>query len=192
MFVGGLPHNLELSQFRQYFVQFGPIDDIVILLDKRTHRPRGFGFVTFSNIMAVNHVLRLRAHHQIEGKWVDVKSAVPVAQMREVLEQLQIRSRRVMRVAAAVAREQQSLKSPAASHSNSSLDDAHSADALPCPSTSATTPATSTAEGQSAGQLHEADRLKQKMERAQPRHQTTPPKDGSEVTYETSPDEYGG
>jgi RNA-binding protein Musashi len=63
VFVGGLPHFLELEQFREYFSQFGAIDDIVILQDKRTHRPRGFGFVTFSNIIAVNSVLKMRAEH---------------------------------------------------------------------------------------------------------------------------------
>jgi len=31
VFVGGLPHNLELDQFRSYFIKYGPIDDIVIL-----------------------------------------------------------------------------------------------------------------------------------------------------------------
>lgn len=31
VFVGGLPHNLELAQFRSYFSKFGTIDDIVIL-----------------------------------------------------------------------------------------------------------------------------------------------------------------
>ena len=31
VFVGGLPHNLELPTFRTYFRAFGPIDDIVIL-----------------------------------------------------------------------------------------------------------------------------------------------------------------
>jgi len=83
--VGGLPHNLELTTFRHYFQQFGQIDDIVILQDKRTHRPRGFGFVTFTDIRSVNHVLKIRDKHKIENKWIDVKSAVPVQQMREVL-----------------------------------------------------------------------------------------------------------
>lgn len=31
VFVGGLPHNLELAQFRSYFTKYGTIDDIVIL-----------------------------------------------------------------------------------------------------------------------------------------------------------------
>jgi len=36
IFVGGLPHNLEEEHFRQYFLQFGAMDDCVIMRDKRT------------------------------------------------------------------------------------------------------------------------------------------------------------
>lgn len=31
VFAGGLPHNLDLEEFKHYFSQFGFIDDIVIL-----------------------------------------------------------------------------------------------------------------------------------------------------------------
>ena len=48
------------------------------MVDKRSHKPRGFGFVTFVDIRSVNTVLRLKDKHVIEGKWVDVKSAVPI------------------------------------------------------------------------------------------------------------------
>lgn len=43
--------------------------------------------MTFADICSVNWVLKMRDKHMIEGKWVDVKSAVPVQQMREVLMQ---------------------------------------------------------------------------------------------------------
>merc|ERR1719469_214146 len=59
IFVGGLPHNLALHIFRNYFIKFGEIDDIVILQDKRTMKPRGFGFVTFRKIESANQVLKL-------------------------------------------------------------------------------------------------------------------------------------
>lgn len=57
--------------------------------DKRTHKPRGFGFVTYDDIRSVNLVLKLKDKHVIEGKWVDVKSAVPVEQMKQVMMQSQ-------------------------------------------------------------------------------------------------------
>ena len=55
------------------------------MIDKRSHKPRGFGFVTFVDIRSVNTVLRLKDKHVIEGKWVDVKSAVPIQQMKDAI-----------------------------------------------------------------------------------------------------------
>lgn len=60
IFVGGLPHNLDLSTFQSYFIQFGEMEDSVIMADKRTNRPRGFGFVTFKSASSVNAVLTIK------------------------------------------------------------------------------------------------------------------------------------
>ena len=65
VFVGGLPHNLELKCFETYFSNFGDIEDCVILQDKRTNKPRGFGFVTYYDIHSVNLVLKLKQKHVI-------------------------------------------------------------------------------------------------------------------------------
>lgn len=81
-----------MAQFRRYFASFGDIEDIVILKDTKTLRPRGFGFVTYTDIRSVNTVLKLRDEHQIEGKWIDVKSAVPADQMQDLLISQQIRN----------------------------------------------------------------------------------------------------
>lgn len=37
-------------------------------------------------------MLKMKDSHQIEGKWIDVKSAVPVQQMKEVLLSHQMKS----------------------------------------------------------------------------------------------------
>ena len=65
VFVGGLPHNLALACFKEYFLNFGEIEDCVILQDKRTQKPRGFGFVTYRDIRSVNLVLKLKQKHVI-------------------------------------------------------------------------------------------------------------------------------
>ena len=84
IFVGGLPHNLALKEFREYFDKYGVLEDCVILKDKRTQKPRGFGFVTYTNIQSVHRIMKDRQNHYIQGKWVDCKSAVPISEMKSL------------------------------------------------------------------------------------------------------------
>ena len=36
IFVGGLPHNLKEDEFKDFFEQFGEINDCVIMIDRDT------------------------------------------------------------------------------------------------------------------------------------------------------------
>ncbi len=63
--MGGLPHNLSDEEFKQYFIQYGDIEDCAILKDKRTGKPRGFGFVTYRNIEALENVMDMKDSHTI-------------------------------------------------------------------------------------------------------------------------------
>lgn len=76
IFVGGLSSSITEDEFRSYFQQFGKITDVVIMYDSSTHRPRGFGFITFDSVEAVDSVLQ-RKYHQLNNKTVEVKIAVP-------------------------------------------------------------------------------------------------------------------
>lgn len=87
IFVGGLPHNLAMYHFRSYFAQYGQIEDSVILKDKRTNKPRGFGFITFKDKKSVIEVMKNVDRHTIQGKWVDCKCAIPEAQIKAMQEQ---------------------------------------------------------------------------------------------------------
>ena len=61
------------------------MEDCVIIHDKRTLKPRGFGFVTYESLDSVHKVLENRANHFIEHKWVDVKSAVSIEEMKKII-----------------------------------------------------------------------------------------------------------
>lgn len=41
IFVGGLPKELQLEEFRKYFARYGDIVDVAIIEDKVTGEPRG-------------------------------------------------------------------------------------------------------------------------------------------------------
>ncbi|URD99243.1 RNA recognition motif containing protein [Musa troglodytarum] len=76
IFVGGLASTITEVDFKKYFDQFGTITDVVVMYDHNTQRPRGFGFITYDSEVAVDKVL-LNAFHELNGKMVEVKRAVP-------------------------------------------------------------------------------------------------------------------
>lgn len=79
IFVGGLPSSVTEASFRKYFDQFGTITDVVVMYDHQTQRPRGFGFITYDSEDAVDRVL-FKTFHELNGKMVEVKRAVPKEQ----------------------------------------------------------------------------------------------------------------
>ncbi|KAG1353998.1 heterogeneous nuclear ribonucleoprotein 1 [Cocos nucifera] len=76
IFVGGLPPTLTEETFCQYFQGYGEVEDVVVMYDQNTHRPRGFGFVSFKSEDAVDRVLH-KTFHELNGKLVEVKRALP-------------------------------------------------------------------------------------------------------------------
>ena len=69
-----MPSSAAMQQ--EYFAQFGPIQEAVIMKDRYTGKSRGFGFVTFSNADDASCVVT--AEHHIDGEWrlsIDVNSA---------------------------------------------------------------------------------------------------------------------
>lgn len=76
IFVGGLSASLNQEDFKSYFERFGTITDVVVMHDNVTHRPRGFGFITFDSEDAVEEVMQ-ESFHELSGKFVEVKKAIP-------------------------------------------------------------------------------------------------------------------
>ncbi|KAI3922654.1 hypothetical protein MKX01_006343 [Papaver californicum] len=67
IFVGGLPPTLTEDGFRSYFEQYGTVTDVVVIYDQSTHRPRGFGFISFDSEDSVDKVLT-KSFHDLNGK----------------------------------------------------------------------------------------------------------------------------
>jgi len=74
IFIGGLAHKTTTQQLRDYFSRYGDIVDAVVLRWP-DGRSRGFGYVTFSDTAAV--AAAMRVSHQMAGRHMDVKRAVP-------------------------------------------------------------------------------------------------------------------
>ena len=85
------PRSQSLSRFppprrsqppgvvRNFFSQFGPVVEVLVMRDPHNHQSRGFGFITFQREDSAGIVLQNR-YHDMLGKRVEVKSAVPRGQ----------------------------------------------------------------------------------------------------------------
>ena len=49
IYVGNLPYNTTEDELRDYFSQYGTIEDIKLIIDFNTGRSKGFGFITYSS-----------------------------------------------------------------------------------------------------------------------------------------------
>ncbi|KAG9158924.1 hypothetical protein Leryth_013308 [Lithospermum erythrorhizon] len=75
IFVGGLARETTNAQFVKHFDQYGEITDSVIMKDRNTGQPRGFGFVTYADPSVVDKVIE--ETHIINGKQVEIKRTTP-------------------------------------------------------------------------------------------------------------------
>ncbi|KAL5561975.1 hypothetical protein UlMin_031722 [Ulmus minor] len=74
LFVGGIAWDTTEEKLRDYFGQYGDVSQAVIMRDKTTGRPRGFGFVVFSDPSLLDRVLDDK--HTIDGRTVEAKRAL--------------------------------------------------------------------------------------------------------------------
>ncbi|KAL7423363.1 hypothetical protein Q5752_002666 [Cryptotrichosporon argae] len=77
MFIGGLNWETTDDGLRAYFSAYGDIDQCTIMRDP-TGRSRGFAFLTFKDAASVQKVLD--KDHQLDGKMIDPKRAIPRAE----------------------------------------------------------------------------------------------------------------
>ncbi|XP_024968290.1 heterogeneous nuclear ribonucleoprotein 1-like [Cynara cardunculus var. scolymus] len=75
IFIGGLAKDTTIDTFVKYFGKYGEITDSVIMKDRQTGRPRGFGFITYADPSVVDTVIA--ETHVINGKQVEIKRTIP-------------------------------------------------------------------------------------------------------------------
>lgn len=75
VFVGGLSWETTDARLRQYFENYGAVQEAYVSYDRHTGRPRGFGFVVFSDPQVVDKVVVQQ--HTIDRREVEAKKALP-------------------------------------------------------------------------------------------------------------------
>ncbi|CAF1866593.1 hypothetical protein Bca4012_033821 [Brassica carinata] len=74
LFIGGISWDTDENLLREYFSNYGEVLQVTVMREKATGRPRGFGFVSFSDPAVIDRVLQSK--HHIDNRDVDVKRAM--------------------------------------------------------------------------------------------------------------------
>merc|ERR1719458_540303 len=85
IFVGGVPITCTEEQFRNYFEPYGAIGKVEL------HALRGFGYITYESVEAVDACLEKYEEHYLCKKWVEVKRSIP----RELIDAYEREQRRL-------------------------------------------------------------------------------------------------
>eukprot|EP00890_Picochlorum_soloecismus_P006627 jgi/Picsp_1/78/NSC_00078-R1_heterogeneous nuclear ribonucleoprotein a2 b1-like protein len=75
VFVGGLSWETTDVKLKQYFENFGSVQEAFVSYDRNTGRPRGFGFVVFVDPLVADKVVAQQ--HTIDRREVEAKKALP-------------------------------------------------------------------------------------------------------------------
>ncbi|KAK7034701.1 hypothetical protein VNI00_012108 [Paramarasmius palmivorus] len=85
LFIGGLPGTVTSESMREFFSQYGKVVESTVMLDQKTGRSKGFGFISFENT-DVQPFLGF-GNLEIDGKLIDVKLAQPRYQREALADQ---------------------------------------------------------------------------------------------------------
>lgn len=78
LFVGGLSYDTTEANLKDYFSQAGTVESAIVITDKISGRPKGFGFVEMSSEEEAQKAIEMFDKKELDGKIVAVNEARPL------------------------------------------------------------------------------------------------------------------
>ena len=79
LYVGNLSYSLTEQELRQAFEEYGEVTSVLMITDRETGRPRGFGFVEMADKSAALNAIDSLNGHELAGRRLVVNEARPKA-----------------------------------------------------------------------------------------------------------------
>jgi len=77
LFVGNLSFNTTENDLQDAFAEHGTVEEVKLMTDRDTGRPRGFGFVTMSTAEEAQAAMNALNGRQLDGRALTVNVAKP-------------------------------------------------------------------------------------------------------------------
>lgn len=78
LYVGGIPYSTTNDDLKTYFEAAGTVESAMIIMDKMTHRSKGFGFVEMSTEDEANKAVEMFNGKDMGGRTLTVNIARPM------------------------------------------------------------------------------------------------------------------
>jgi RNA recognition motif-containing protein len=80
LYVGNLSYSTTQESLESAFSEHGRVEEVAIVMDRETGRPRGFAFVTMNNDQEARAAIEGVNGREIDGRTVTVNEARPKAE----------------------------------------------------------------------------------------------------------------
>ena len=77
LYVGNLSYDMTKSELEKIFSEYGAVSDAVIISDRDTGRPKGFGFVEMENSSEADKAIKELDGKSIQDRNIKVNEARP-------------------------------------------------------------------------------------------------------------------
>jgi RNA recognition motif-containing protein len=77
IYVANIPFKASEDELKELFQQHGEVSSVKIILDKETHRSRGFGFVEMADSGSAKQAITALNGYNFQGKVLVVNEAKP-------------------------------------------------------------------------------------------------------------------
>ncbi len=77
IYVGNLSYNTTQATLEEQFGAYGQVEEVAIINDRETGRPRGFAFVTMANNEAGQQAIEAINGLELDGRTLTVNEARP-------------------------------------------------------------------------------------------------------------------
>ena len=77
LYVGNLPYSLSEDALRAEFSEYGGVDEVAMITDRETGRPRGFAFVTMNDADEAKAAIAGLDGTELGGRTMNVNEAKP-------------------------------------------------------------------------------------------------------------------
>jgi len=81
LYVGNMAFSTAEPQLRAAFEAYGVVEDVAVITDRDTGRPKGFAFVTMPNAQEANAAIQGLNEKDLDGRNLRVNEAKPKTEM---------------------------------------------------------------------------------------------------------------